>query len=87
MQAASSPMDCMDLDRFFIIFILYFLQKVSSVVGFLQSADAGGQLADGLHGLGKILLHSHNKYLQNECELFSLSRRERCAAQPSMAVL
>ena len=28
----------------------------------LHIADAGGQLADILHGLHNILLHSHNQY-------------------------
>ena len=31
----------------------------------LQVADAGGDLAEGLHGLHDVLLHSHISYLQS----------------------
>ena len=34
----------------------------------LQAADAGGHLANGLHSLHDILLHSHILYLRILCE-------------------
>ena len=34
----------------------------------LQRTDAGGHLADILHGLHKVLLHRHNQYPPELCE-------------------
>jgi hypothetical protein len=52
MQPRISPMACMDLIRFFIISYLQ-----NCVWLFLQIADDSQHLADGLHGLGQILVH------------------------------
>jgi len=51
----------MDLVRFFMIFIFKIPPNWVCVV-LLQRADAGGQLADILHGLHDVFLHRHNQY-------------------------
>ena len=57
---------------------------------FRSAADAVQHLAVSGHGLDQILSKSvlHNKNTPKiECEKFQFCRRERCAAQPGMAVL
>lgn len=50
----------------------------------LQVADAGGHLANILHGLQDVLLHSHYGYLQSLGEkCFLISRRYGSASRRS----